>query len=82
MGQIYTPSGKAIVQYTPPHDMVLDFYICSFNFGQTHLPHRPGVANARQRIGTTISVYENMTFVWYATVIVMLLAHEQDHAQP
>lgn len=57
--QITSPSGKALFQWRAEEDGSVDFYICALSFGQNAI-------GQRQRIGATVSVYLNGTFVWCA----------------
>ncbi|EIE20478.1 trypsin-like serine protease [Coccomyxa subellipsoidea C-169] len=54
---ITSPSGKALFQWRAEEDGSVDFYICALSFGQNAI-------GQRQRIGATVSVYLNGTFVW------------------
>ena len=40
----------------------MDFYICALSFGQNAI-------GQRQRIGATVSVYLNGTFIWCAGLL-------------
>lgn len=55
--QISSPSGKALFQWMANETGTVDFYICALSFGQNDL-------GERQRIGATVSIYLNGTFVW------------------
>ncbi len=55
--QISSPSGKALFQWMANETTQVDFYICALSFGQNDL-------GERQRIGATVSIYLNGTFVW------------------
>ncbi|KAK9917572.1 hypothetical protein WJX75_005898 [Coccomyxa subellipsoidea] len=54
---ITSPSGKALFQWRATKDGSVDFYICALSFGQNAI-------GQRQRIGATVSVYLNGTFIW------------------
>ena len=55
--QISSPSGKALFQWHANETRLVDFYICALSFGKNDL-------GERQRIGATVSIYLNGTFVW------------------
>ena len=57
--QISSPSGKALFQWVANETTQVDFYICALSFGKNDL-------GERQRIGATVSIYLNGTFVWCA----------------
>ena len=57
--QISSPSGKALFQWVANETAQVDFYICALSFGKNDL-------GERQRIGATVSIYLNGTFVWCA----------------
>lgn len=57
--QITSPSGKALFQWRALQDGLVDFYICALSFGKNAI-------GQRQRIGATVSVYLNGTFIWCA----------------
>lgn len=57
--QITSPSGKALFQWRATKDGSVDFYICALSFGKNAI-------GQRQRIGATVSVYQNGTFIWCA----------------
>ncbi|BDA50643.1 probable lysyl endopeptidase at N-terminal half [Coccomyxa sp. Obi] len=54
---ITSPSGKALFQWRAAQDGAVDFYICALSFGKNAI-------GQRQRIGATVSVYLNGTFIW------------------
>ena len=56
--QIQGPSGKALFQYYANDTTHLDFYICALSFGKN-------AVGDRQRIGATLSVYQNGQFIWW-----------------
>ena len=56
--QIEGPSGKALFQYYTNETTQLDFYICALSFGKN-------AVGDRQRIGATLSVYQNGQFIWW-----------------
>jgi hypothetical protein len=57
--QIQGPSGKALFQWTANTTGRIDFYICALSFGTN-------AVGERQRIGATLSVYQNGQFIWCA----------------
>lgn len=57
--QIKSPSGKALFQHSAASTAFVDFYICALNFGKN-------LVGQRQRIGATVSVYQNGQFIWCA----------------
>ena len=65
--QISSPSGKALFQWVANETTQVDFYICALSFGKNDL-------GERQRIGATVSIYLNGTFVWCAPSSAVLRA--------
>ena len=63
--QISSPSGKALFQWVANETTQVDFYICALSFGKNDL-------GERQRIGATVSIYLNGTFVWCFQALLML----------
>lgn len=55
--QIQSPSGKALFEWTATRNGKVDFYICALSFGTNAI-------GERQRIGATVSVYQDGTFIW------------------
>ena len=50
---------QALFQWTANFTGRIDFYICALSFGKN-------AVGERQRIGATLSVYQNGQFIWCA----------------
>ena len=73
--QISSPSGKALFQWVANETAQVDFYICALSFGKNDL-------GERQRIGATVSIYLNGTFVWCALSSAVLQACRRPRCRP
>ena len=73
--QISSPSGKALFQWVANETSQVDFYICALSFGKNDL-------GERQRIGATVSIYLNGTFVWCALSSAVLQACTRRRCRP